>query len=206
MTSRPLRSWEDAELLEAVLGPLPDPARRGALRLFLEAGAAGLGGRDPEELALLHDLDERAALALAAVWELQRRWRLRHGPAPVTVRSGADVAAWLEPRLLGRTVESFWVLCLDAQGALIHAEEVSQGTLTASLVHPREVFHPALLRRAAAVVVAHNHPSGDPTPSEEDRATTRRLQRAGRLLGIEVLDHLVLGTRGYRSFLEEGWL
>jgi DNA repair protein RadC len=74
------------------------------------------------------------------------------------------------------------------------------------LVHPREVFAPALVRRAAAVVVAHNHPSGDPEPSADDRTTTRRLQRAGRLLGIELLDHVVIGAGRFLSFLEQGWL
>ena len=73
-------------------------------------------------------------------------------------------------------------------------------------MHPREVFAPALLRRAAAIVVAHNHPSGDPEPSADDRTTTRRLQRAGRLLGIELLDHVVLGAGRFVSFLEQGWL
>ena len=83
---------------------------------------------------------------------------------------------------------------------------ISQGTLTASLVHPREVFRPALRDAAAAVVLVHNHPSGDPTPSREDREITQRLAEAGELLGIPVLDHVVVAERGYASLREDGAL
>ena len=113
---------------------------------------------------------------------------------------------FLAPHLQGLRVESFHALYLDAKGALLEWRRVSEGTLTASLVHPREVYAPAVTLRAAAVVVAHNHPSGDPEPSAEDRATTRRLQRAGRLLGVELLDHVVIAGPAYVSFLEQGWL
>jgi DNA repair protein RadC len=82
----------------------------------------------------------------------------------------------------------------------------SQGTLTASLVHPREVFRPALRESAAAVVLVHNHPSGDPAPSHEDREITRRLARAGALLGVPVLDHVIVADRGYASLREQGEL
>lgn len=89
--------------------------------------------------------------------------------------------------------EVFVVLLLDVRNRLIRAEVISVGTLTASLVHPREVFASAITRRAASIVVAHNHPSGDPSPSEEDIALTNRLTEVGRILGIEVLDHVILG-------------
>lgn len=102
--------------------------------------------------------------------------------------------------------EHFIVLYLDARDRLIHRETVSIGTLTASLVHPREVFAPAIERRAAGVIVAHNHPSGDPAPSPEDRSATRRLSSVGRLLGIGLLDHVVVARRGYFSFRGEGLL
>ena len=89
---------------------------------------------------------------------------------------------------------------------MIRPELISQGTLTASLVHPREVFRPALREAAAALVLVHNHPSGDPTPSPEDRAITARLDAAGRLLGIRVLDHVVVAERGYASLRDLGWV
>jgi DNA repair protein RadC len=103
--------------------------------------------------------------------------------------------------------EHFVVLLLDTQNQIIGIHTVTVGTLDASLVHPREVFKPAILANAASVVLAHNHPSGDPAPSPEDRTVTRQLQDAGALLGIEVHDHLVLGDAPrYYSFAEAGGL
>jgi DNA repair protein RadC len=103
-----------------------------------------------------------------------------------------DVARCLGRARADRPVECFWVLCLDARGGLTELIEVSCGTLTACLVHPREVFAPALVRRAASVVVAHNHPSGDPRPSPEDLELTDRLVEAGELLGVPMLDHVIV--------------
>lgn len=109
-------------------------------------------------------------------------------------------------RWRARRKEHFIGLYLDACHGLVYREIVSVGTLTASLVHPREVFAPAITRRAAALVVAHNHPSGNPEPSAEDRNTTRRLRDAGRLLGIPLLDHVVIAEWRYFSFREHGLL
>jgi DNA repair protein RadC len=102
--------------------------------------------------------------------------------------------------------EHFLVLCLNARRQLVHLETVSIGTLSASLVHPREAFAPAIAHAAAAIVAAHNHPSGDPAPSAEDREATRRLQRAGELLGIPLADHLIVSESGFFSFREHGIL
>ena len=102
--------------------------------------------------------------------------------------------------------EEFLVLCLDAKNDPIGWHVVSTGTLTHALVHPREVFQAAILMNAAAVVIAHNHPSGDPTPSQEDRMLTTRLVSAGHLLGIRVLDHVVVGDGRYVSFADQGWI
>lgn len=102
--------------------------------------------------------------------------------------------------------EHFRALYLDARRRLLLSETVSIGTLTSSLMHPREVFHPAVSCCAAAVVVAHNHPSGDPEPSPEDLALTRRLRQAGEILGIEVLDHIVVGRARYVSLKQRGVL
>ena len=97
-------------------------------------------------------------------------------------------------------------LYLNARNRLIHRETVSIGTLTASLVHPREVFAPAIERRAASVIIAHNHPSGDLRPSAEDREATRRIAQAGRILGIALLDHVLVTETGYFSFRQGGCL
>jgi DNA repair protein RadC len=101
--------------------------------------------------------------------------------------------------------EAFIALLVDARNRITQAILVSLGTLTASIVHPREVFAPAITHRAASILLAHNHPSGDPTPSEDDDALTRRLTKIGELLGIEVLDHVILGSEGrYHSMRATG--
>jgi DNA repair protein RadC len=129
--------------------------------------------------------------------------RLRAGDA---VRGPADVFRHFHARLRGIRHERFLVLLLDGRHRLLREVVVSQGTLTASLVHPREVFRPALREAAAAVVLVHNHPSGDPTPSSEDREITTRLADAGELVGIPVLDHVVVAERGWASLCELGAL
>src|SRR5438876_10625041 len=102
--------------------------------------------------------------------------------------------------------EMFVVILLDGKNRILGFNVVSVGSLTAALVHPREVFKAAILSNAAALVLVHNHPSGDPTPSAEDRAITERLRQVGELVGIRVLDHVVIGDEGqFVSFAEEGW-
>ena len=118
-------------------------------------------------------------------------------------RGPQAVDALLRPLLEGEAVEVFVALLLDARHRVRFYVEVSRGTLTSSLVHPREVFGPALREGAAALVVAHNHPSGDCEPSSEDLELTRRLIRAGELLGVPLLDHLVLGDEGRYVSLRE---
>jgi len=108
------------------------------------------------------------------------------------------------PRYGARPVETFGLLALDARRRLRHELVISVGCLTASLVHPREVFQEAIAGRAAAIIVFHNHPSGDPEPSTEDLALTRRLASAGALLGIELLDHVILGAGRYLSLRDRG--
>ena len=105
----------------------------------------------------------------------------------------------LRPHLTGKKKEHFVAVLLDTRHRLIRLKPIAVGSLSASLVHPRELFKEAIAACAAAVIVAHNHPSGDPTPSEADVALTKRLGQAGKLLGIEVLDHLILGTEGIVS-------
>lgn len=126
-------------------------------------------------------------------------------PRPIV--DSARAAAGLVPADV-RTAkkEHFLVLCLNARRQLVKSEVVSVGTLSASLVHPREVFSPAIAAGAAAIVAIHNHPSGDPSPSAEDREATRRLQRAGELLGIPLVDHVVVSESSFFSFRESGLL
>lgn len=132
---------------------------------------------------------------------------MRAGAAPlkrVDLSNPRAVFEYLAPRMAQLNREQFHVLLLTAKNQVIAVECVSEGTLTASLVHPREIFKSAIRRSAHAVILAHNHPSGDPTPSREDREVTARLVQAGKVIGIEVLDHLVIGQGRYVSLRERG--
>jgi DNA repair protein RadC len=122
------------------------------------------------------------------------------------MRGPRDVWRWYAPRMEGLTVEEFRIAVLDSQHVLARDILVSRGILNSSLVHPREVFREAIAERAASIVLVHNHPSGDPTPSVDDRAITSQLVAAGRLLDIPIQDHVVIGQGRFISFAEEGLL
>ena len=144
-----------------------------------------------------------AASVMAA---LELAQRIRHEPLERgrPIRGPADVQRHFQPRLVDSKRESFHVLLLDGRHRLLGEDEVSIGTLTASLVHPREVFREAIRAAAAALLLVHNHPSGDPRPSGEDRTVTDRLVAAGELIGIRVVDHVIVSSGGYFSFSEAG--
>ncbi len=146
------------------------------------------------------------AVALHAALELGRRMTLETREDGAPVRSPRDVVAAFAPRLQDLPVEEFHVAILNAQHRLERDVLITRGLLDTSLVHPREVFREAIAERAAAIVLVHNHPSGDPTPSAADRAITEQLVAAGRLLDIPVHDHIVIGRGRYTSFAESGLL
>lgn len=126
----------------------------------------------------------------------KRRYR---GRRPVVIRGPADVLK-LFKKLPKETREHFFAVLLNVRNEVEAVETISVGSLNSSIVHPREVFKPAVMGSAASVVLVHNHPSGDPEPSEEDLSITKRLVESGELLGIGVLDHLIIAARGYVSF------
>jgi DNA repair protein RadC len=147
---------------------------------------------------------EGGAAALFAAFELGRRRQLDKPDPRPCFESPAAVYAFAAPGSRDLKVEVFRVFVLDSRNRLVAEDVVSRGILTASLVHPREVFRPALLACGAAIIVAHNHPSGDPTPSRDDDGVTERIAKAGDLLGISLLDHLIIGERGFWSYRERG--
>jgi DNA repair protein RadC len=124
-----------------------------------------------------------------------RRYR---GKAPTAIRGPEDAMKFLRKYRKAKR-EFFVILLLNARHEMVRAEVISIGSLNASIVHPREVFHPAVLHSAASIVLSHNHPSGDPEPSEEDLNITKRLVQVGDLLGIGVLDHIIVASRGIVS-------
>jgi DNA repair protein RadC len=196
------------ELLAAVVGT----GARGASALdvaddLLGSGLHALAARTLAELEGVRGLGRAKAVRVLAALELGARLASDAGAvAPPALQSPQEAARYLLPRYGTRPVENFGLLALDARHRLRREAVVSVGCLTASLVHPREVFQEAVVSRAAALVLFHNHPSGDPEPSAEDLALTRRLAAAGSLMGIEILDHLVLGAGRYVSLKERGHL
>ncbi len=199
----------DAELLSLLLrtgAPGADVLSLAARLLATHGGLSGLARVRPRDLARSRGVGPAKGATLCAAVELGRRLAARRLDPGVALRTPADVFHHFHPRLRHATQERFFVVLLDARHRVIRHELVSQGTLTASLVHPREVFRPALQDAAAALVLVHNHPSGDPTPSREDREVTDRLFRAGEILGVPVLDHVVVAERGYTSLRESGMI
>jgi len=197
----------DAELVALLLrSGSPRLAARDVAQALLRrhGGLRGLARATFADLRREPGLGTAKVATLLAAFELGRRVasaRLRPGDP---IRSPADVHRHFHPLLRDAPHERFLVVLLDGRHRVIRPVLTSQGTLTASLVHPREVFAPALREPAAAIVLVHNHPSGDPTPSREDREITVRLAAAGELLGIPVLDHVVVAEQGYTSLRDEG--
>jgi DNA repair protein RadC len=198
-------TMSESELLALLLGT----GRRGervadlAARLLArQPGLANWAELEASELEGLPGLGPARAARLVAAFEIGRRLGRTRIAIGSAVGSAIDAAQHVRGLLRDGTREEFHLLLLDARHRLLGSRLISVGTLQQSLVHPREVFRTAIRIGAAAVVVAHNHPSGDPEPSPEDRAVTERLRQVGDLVGILLLDHLVLGSGEFWSFAE----
>jgi DNA repair protein RadC len=167
---------------------------------------AGLAQCGIEELCAVPGVGEAKAAQLKAALELGKRALAGPLTKGAKITSSRDLFTHYHPTLRDLRHEVFRVILLDAKHAIMRDATVSEGSLTLSIVHPREVFTLAVKESAAAVIFLHNHPSGDPTPSQEDHVLTARLVSAGEVLGIRVLDHLVIGDGRYVSFADQGWL
>lgn len=165
-------------------------ARYGSLRSLKEASI--------EELTKEPGIGTAKAVSIKAAIELGRRISI-NTQRRISVRSPEDVKSLVMEDMRYYDREHFRVLYLDRKGGLITIEDISVGGLHSSIVHPREVFKPAVKRSAASLILVHNHPSGDPAPSQEDIEVTRRLMEAGHILGMEVLDHVIIGEGTYCS-------
>lgn len=179
-----------------------------AQRLLAQFGSLrGIAEASLEELAQIRGIGLAKACQLKAAWEIGRRVESAPSGAQGAPLETADAAGRAARRYLaGRKKEHFILLLLDSRHRVLRVAEISVGTLDMSVVHPRETFREAISACAAAIILAHNHPSGDPAPSQEDLELTRRLTEAGRLLGIPVLDHLIVGAKGYLSLRSAGFL
>ncbi|HZB83732.1 MAG TPA: DNA repair protein RadC [Rubrobacteraceae bacterium] len=198
----------DGELLGLLfgIGSREKTAVELAGEVISEAGGLfGLYEVSVHELMQLNGIGEaKACITLAAV-ELARRIRQVRNPERAVISSPADVDRLLRGRIANLDRENFIVLLLNAKNEVIETSTVSVGTLSCSLVHPREVFKPAIRASAASIILAHNHPSGKVEPSREDREVTARLAESAEILGIEVLDHVIVGDN-YFSMKEHGVL
>lgn len=202
------QALSNAELLAILLrtGTPQETALEMAQRLLSQPGGLRyLAEASLEELKEQRGIGLAKAAQIKAAIELGRRLSVYIANRPVIQHPG-DVASLLmdEMRYLDR--EHFRTICLNTKNRVLAIDNVAVGSLNASLVHPREVFKGPVKRSAAAIILVHNHPSGDPSPSLEDIQVTRRLVEAGRLLGIEVLDHLILGDGFFISMKEKGLL
>ena len=157
-----------------------------------------------EELSSLPGIGLAKAAQLKSAFELGKRLAVAGEPARPLVKSPADAANLVMEDLRHRDKEHFQALFLDTRNRVTAVTTISIGSLSQNVVHPREVFKQAIARSSAAMIVCHNHPSGDLSPSEEDRALTNRLVEAGKLLGIPVLDHIIIGAEGFLSLKERG--
>jgi len=157
-----------------------------------------------EELQEIKGIGLAKAVQIKAALELGKRLVVSLRPEGVTFTSPVEVAGYLKEEMRYYKKEHFRIILLNTKNQLISVEDISVGSLSTTIVHPREIFHYPVKKSAAAIILAHNHPSGDPTPSREDLEITERLVEAGELLGITVLDHVIIGEGRHISFKEEG--
>lgn len=163
-----------------------------------------MGSASVEELMKIQGLGCAKASVIVAAIELGRRVTVTKTVAHGNIQGLKQVIEIFMARLSKMKKEVFNIVMLDAKGNIIGIDEVSVGDLTSSIVHPRETFYSAVKKSASSIICVHNHPSGDPTPSDEDIDTTKKLAKAGKILGINLLDHVVIGDGKYFSMKEKG--
>ena len=184
--------YSDRELLSLATGIAPDKFT-GTLQEAFD---------NPKSIS---GIGKRKELAVFAVKELSKRWLKQKGK-PNIIHGPEDAAAYAMEHLALEKKEHFCVMLLNTKNHVIGWHVISIGSLTASVVHPREVFAPAVLHHAATVILVHNHPSGEPAPSREDIAVTQRLSKSGTVMDIPVLDHIIIGGSRFVSMKEKGFV
>jgi len=202
----------DAELLALIIRTGDTVTRKSAIDLgrdiishfgnnLRELGSAEIG-----EITAIKGMGLAKAAGIKAAFALAARFQARKLENLDRFTSPRQVFDYFHHELRDSRKEYFLVLLLDGKNRIIRRVQISEGSLNQSIVHPREVFNPAVRESAAALLLVHNHPTGDPAPSSEDIAITRRLKEAGELMGIKVLDHIIIGDGEYLSFVERGLL
>ncbi len=210
LMNRGAEALSNAELLAILLrtGTQEESVMRLAERILIEAGEDGLGGlahSSIESLMKRKGVGEAKAITIAAALELGKRVAVGDSKKRVIIRSSDDIANYMMPRLRYCDREHFYAILLNAKNHIIASPLISIGTLSESLVHPRELFKEAINHSSSSIILVHNHPSGDPSPSREDIMMTRRIIEGGRLLNIQILDHVIIGDNTYISLREQGY-
>ncbi len=212
LLARGAEEMGDVELLAIILRTGSGPGAGGGSALDLARSLLyrfedlrGIEKAGVNDICSIRGIGPAKAAQVKAALELGRRF-LAGGEKDRALGSSEEAAAYFAPHLRARQKELFQVALMSTKNHLLKVETISLGSLNESVVHPREAFAPAVKESAAAVVFAHNHPSGDPAPSEADRRLTRRLKETGDLLGIRVLDHIIVGEGDYYSFADQGAL
>lgn len=159
-----------------------------------------------EELMKVKGVGNAKAVQILAAAELGKRIYSKHSESRFTIRSPEDAAGYLMTEMTSLTQENFVVLFLNVKNEVLHKQTIFIGSLNSSIVHPRDIFREAVKRSAASIICAHNHPSGNPSPSPEDIDVTKRLMEAGSLMGIELLDHVIIGDHQFISLKEKGYM
>lgn len=159
-----------------------------------------------EEITSIKGIGQAKAVQILAAVELGRRLSSKQTDTKYTIRSPKDAANYLMADMTSLKQEHFVVLFLNIKNQVMHKQTIFVGSLNASIVHPREIFREAVRRSSASIVCAHNHPSGNPSPSPEDIAVTKRLMEAGSIIGIELLDHIIIGDHQFISLNEKGFM
>lgn len=199
-------SLSDSELLAIILrtGSKQENVINLAQRILSQYNLKQLSQINTAQLMKIHGIKESKAAQIAACFEIARRLEVFSEDAKPKIASPEDVYKRIYPKLREQKKEMFIELCLDTKNQIIKEDTISIGSLNANIVHPREVFKVALAESAAHIIVAHNHPSGDPTPSREDIEITKKLIEAGKIIGIDVLDHVIIGDKRHFSMKEAG--
>jgi DNA repair protein RadC len=159
-----------------------------------------------EEMTAVKGVGQAKAVQILAAVELGKRIYRKHSEGRYVIKSPEDAAAYLMTDMSSLVQEHFVVLFLNVKNEVLHKQTIFIGSLNSSIVHPREIFREAVKRSAASIICAHNHPSGNPTPSPEDIEVTDRLVEAGSIIGIELLDHLIIGDHRFISLKEKGYM
>ncbi|MGQ9618524.1 MAG: RadC family protein [Candidatus Aminicenantia bacterium] len=167
-------------------------------------GLAKLFSMDFKELSSIKGIGKSKASAILAAVELGRRGVREIGEGKIKIKGPEDVYSYLLPEFKGVKKEKFGILILDTKNHIKSEKIISEGDIQTSIVHPREIFYHAILELAASIILFHNHPSGDPTPSAHDREITMKAVSTGKMIGIGVLDHVIIGDGLYYSFKEKG--